>query len=75
MFINKPPILSLSPNITDKTPNVMTNKKPVMIKTICNLSGLMPLTLSVILGKEPIRKPAKIQIRTNIKCSNAKENK
>ena len=40
-----------------------------------NLLGLIPLTLSVMLGKEPIKNPAKIQIKTNIKCSKANENK
>ena len=35
----------------------------------------MPLTWSKMDGNDPIKKPAKIQIRTNIKCSNAKENK
>ena len=63
------------PTITLNTPKPMTNNAPIAINKIDFLVIWTPLTSSVMPGNEPIKKPANKHISTNIKCSNAHENK
>ena len=56
-------------------PKPITNKAPIAINIIALVLIFTPLTSSVIPGNEPIKKPANKQMRINITCSNAHENK